>query len=248
MAVVLIVDDDQRLAALLQDFLQAEGMVVRVASNGREMWQQLAAEPADVVVMDWMLPGGQDGISLVRELRAKSGPPILMLSARGEDEERIHGLESGVEDYLAKPFNARELLARLKVLLRRAGRGDPGRLLHFGPFVLDLVERRLSRDGEVVELSPAEMDLLLVFAQRPNRALSRDQLLQALGGDDEGRFDRSIDVRVTRLRKLIEENPRQPQFLLTERGVGYRFTPRDAKAASHAEMGSADDTPKGIAG
>ena len=247
MAVVLIVDDDQRLAALLQDFLQAEGMVVRTASNGREMWQQLATEPVDVVVMDWMLPGGQDGISLVRELRAKSGPPILMLSARGEEEERIHGLESGVEDYLAKPFNARELLARLRVLLRRAGRGDSGRVLHFGPFVLDLVERRLFREGEVVELSPAEMDLLLVFAQRPNRALSRDHLLQALGGDDDGRFDRSIDVRVTRLRKLIEENPRQPRFLRTERGVGYRFVPRENEGGTGLKS-SAGDIPRDIAG
>ncbi|WP_291523194.1 response regulator transcription factor [Acidithiobacillus sp.] len=225
MAVVLIVDDDQRLAAMLREFLQSQGFAVLLAANGQQMRQQLAAGPVDVMVLDWMLPG-QNGISLAKDLRSKDGgPPILMLSARGEDEERILGLESGVDDYLAKPFNARELLARLRALLRRSGKDEGGDKVHFGDFCLHVAERRLYRDNAEVDVNPAEMELLLVFAQRPRRVLSRDLLLQLLGGEEDGRFDRSIDVRVTRLRKVIEDNPRQPCFLQTERGAGYRFTP-----------------------
>ncbi|MFA7495378.1 MAG: response regulator [Acidithiobacillus sp.] len=225
MAVVLIVDDDQRLASMLQEFLEAQGFAVLLAGNGQQMRQQLAVGPVDVIVLDWMLPG-QDGISLAKELRSQeSGPPILMLSARGEDEERILGLESGVDDYLAKPFNARELLARLRALLRRSGKDEGGEKLQFGRFRLQFAERRLYQNDQEVDVNPAEMDLLMVFAQRPKRILSRDFLLQLLGGEEDGRFDRSIDVRVTRLRKVIEENPRQPRFLQTERGVGYRFEP-----------------------
>ncbi|MGC9217264.1 response regulator [Acidithiobacillus sp.] len=224
MAVVLIVDDDRRLAEMLQEFLQAQGFAVLLAANGQQMRQQLAAGPVDVIVLDWMLPG-QDGISLAKDLRSKAGPPILMLSARGEEDERILGLESGVDDYLAKPFNARELLARLRVLLRRSGKDEGSDKLSFGDFCLHVAERRLYRGDAEVDVNPAEMDLLLVFAQRPRRILSRDLLLQLLGGEEDGRFDRSIDVRVTRLRKVIEENPRQPRFLQTERGAGYRFTP-----------------------
>ncbi len=225
MAVVLIVDDDQRLAAMLQEFLEAQGFAVLWAANGQQMRQQMAAGPVDVMVLDWMLPG-QDGISLAKELRSKEGgPPILMLSARGEDEERILGLESGVDDYLAKPFNARELVARLRALLRRSGKDEGGEKLHFGDFRLHMAERRLYRDDVEIDVNPAEMELLLVFAQRPRRILSRDLLLQLLGGEEDGRFDRSIDVRVTRLRKIIEKNPRQARFLQTERGAGYRFMP-----------------------
>ncbi|MBN2680037.1 response regulator [Acidithiobacillus montserratensis] len=225
MAVVLIVDDDQRLAEMLREYLEAQGMAVLLAANGQQMRQQLAAGPVDVMVLDWMLPG-QDGISLAKELRQKEGgPPILMLSARGEDDERILGLESGVDDYLAKPFNARELLARLRVLLRRSGKDEGADKVVFGDFRLQISERRLYREDVEVDINPAEMDLLLVFAQRPKRILSRDLLLQLLGGEEDGRFDRSIDVRVTRLRKILEENPRQPRFLQTERGTGYRFVP-----------------------
>ncbi len=225
MAVVLIVDDDVRLSQMLKSFLEKEGFGVDLAGNGREMWDRLRVGSVDLIVLDWMLPGGQDGISLVRELRAKKGPPILMLSARGEDEDRIAGLENGVDDYLPKPFNARELLARLRALLRRQGQEEHTAQLRFGPFRLDMAARRLYANGQERELNPAEMELLMVFAQRPRRVLSRDTLLQILGGEDDGRFDRSIDVRVTRLRKIIEDNPRQPRFLLTERGIGYRFEP-----------------------
>ncbi|MGC9161398.1 response regulator [Acidithiobacillus sp.] len=225
MAVVLIVDDDQRLAQMLQEYLEGQGFGVRVAHGGQQMWATLAEAPVDVIVLDWMLPGA-DGITLARQLRERGGPPILMLSARGEDDERIMGLESGVDDYLAKPFNARELVARLRVLLRRGGRDESGDQLSFGPFRLDFLERRLYRHGEAVDLNPAEMELLLVFARRPRRVLSRELLLQLLGGEEDGRFDRSIDVRVTRLRRVLEENPRQPQYLLTERGAGYRLVPQ----------------------
>ncbi|MCE5360595.1 response regulator transcription factor [Candidatus Igneacidithiobacillus taiwanensis] len=228
MAVVLLVDDDLRLSQMLKGYLEKEGFGVLLAGNGQEMWQQLQTGSVDVIVLDWMLPGGKDGISLIRELRAKKAPPVLMLSARGEDEDRIMGLENGVDDYLAKPFNARELLARLRALLRRQGREEPSPQLQFGPFRLDMSLRRLYLNDQEQEINPAEMELLLVFAQRPRRILSRDTLLQILGGEEEGRFDRSIDVRVTRLRKIIEENPRQPRYLLTERGVGYRFEPGQA--------------------
>ncbi len=225
MAVVLIVDDDQRLADMLREYLVAQGFAVLLAANGKQMRQHLLAGPIDVIVLDWMLPG-QDGISLAKELRSKEGgPPILMLSARGEDDERILGLESGVDDYLAKPFNARELLARLRVLLRRSGKDEGADKVEIGEFHLQISERRLYRGDAEVDINPAEMDLLLVFAQRPKRILSRDLLLQLLGGEEDGRFDRSIDVRVTRLRKILEENPRQPRFLQTERGLGYRFVP-----------------------
>ncbi|WP_348550264.1 response regulator transcription factor [Acidithiobacillus sp.] len=225
MAVVLIVDDDLRLAQMLKDFLEKEGFAVQLAGNGAEMWRQLAHGGVDLIVLDWMLPGGKDGIALIKELRAKKAPPVLMLSARGDDDDRIVGLESGVDDYLPKPFNARELLARLRALLRRQGREEPSPSQQFGRFRLDFTKRRLFADGEEMELNPAEMELLLVFAQRPRRILSRDTLLQVLGGEEDGRFDRSIDVRVTRLRKIIEDNPKQPRFLLTERGAGYRFEP-----------------------
>ncbi|WP_308388020.1 response regulator [Acidithiobacillus sp. AMEEHan] len=225
MAVVLIVDDDLRLSQMLKGYLEKEGFGVLLAANGREMWQQLQAGAVDVIVLDWMLPGGKDGIALVKELRSKNAPPVLMLSARGDDDDRISGLESGVDDYLAKPFNARELVARLRALLRRQGGEEPSSSLLFGRFRLDFAKRRLFADGQELDLNPAEIELLLVFAQRPRRILSRDTLLQILGGEEEGRFDRSIDVRVTRLRKIIEDNPRQPRFLLTERGVGYRFEP-----------------------
>ncbi len=225
MAVVLIVDDDWRLSQMLREFLQREGFAVLLAGNGQEMWEHLGLHPVDVVVLDWMLPGGRDGISLARELRSRVAVPVLMLSARGEADDRIAGLESGVDDYLAKPFNARELLARLRVLLRRQGQEEGGRHLEFGPFRLDLGERRLYCAGKEVEMPQAEMDLLMAFAQRPRRILSREVLLQVLGAEDESRFDRSIDVRVTRLRKVLEENPKQPQYLLTERGIGYRFLP-----------------------
>ena len=225
MAVVLIVDDDQRLAQMLQEYLEGQGFGVRVAHGGQQMWAALAEAPVDVIILDWMLPGA-DGITLARQLRERGGPPILMLSARGEDDERIMGLESGVDDYLAKPFNARELVARLRVLLRRGGRDENGDQFCFGPFCLNFLERRLYRHGEAVDLNPAEMELLLVFARRPRRVLSRELLLQLLGGEEDGRFDRSIDVRVTRLRRVLEENPRQPQYLLTERGAGYRLVPQ----------------------
>ncbi|MEY2341249.1 response regulator [Acidithiobacillus sp. IBUN Pt1247-S3] len=225
MAVVLIVDDDLRLAQMLKGFLEKEGFAVLLAGNGKEMWQQLGDGSVDVIVLDWMLPGGKDGIALIKELRAKNAPPALMLSARGDDDDRIIGLESGVDDYLAKPFNARELLARLRALLRRHGRDEQSSSVTFGRFRLDLAMRRLYAGDEELDLTPAEIELLTVFAQRPRRILSRDLLLQVLGGEEDGRFDRSIDVRVTRLRKIIEDNPKQPRFLLTERGVGYRFEP-----------------------
>lgn len=221
MSTLLIVDDDVRLAEMLRDYLGGQGYGVHIAHDGPAMWRALADGPVDLVILDWMLPG-TDGLSLARRLREGSGPPILMLSAKGEDEERIEGLEGGVDDFLAKPFNPRELAARVRALLRRAGGGgDQG----FGPFRVDLTGRRLLKGDEELPVGAAEFDLLAVLVSRPERILDRETLLRLLGGDTGERFDRSIDVRVTRLRRLIEDDPRHPRYIETVRGHGYRFRP-----------------------
>lgn len=230
---VLVVDDDPALRDLLRDYLGASGFVVDTASGGEQMRQRLAGAPPDALVLDIMLPG-EDGLSLARTLRRHSNLPILMLSARGEEIDRVVGLEVGADDYLAKPFSPRELLARLRALLRRATAAaaepsaqtlPPGRF-SFGPYLLDNAARRLLRDGTEVPINGAEFELLHVFAQHPNRVLSRDDLIAWLKGYARDAFDRSIDVRVTRLRRSIESDPTHPQYIRTVRGEGYLFNPR----------------------
>jgi two-component system phosphate regulon response regulator OmpR len=190
----------------------------------------------DALVLDLMLPG-EDGLSLARELRRHSDLPILMLSARGEEIDRVVGLEMGADDYLAKPFSPRELLARLRALLRRSRPGgsapmplaaepvvaSPG--LHFGPYTLDVLAWRLLRDGTEMALTSAEFALLREFAQHPHRVLSRDDLIERLKGYERDAFDRSIDTRVTRLRRKIEPDPAHPVYIRTVRGEGYLFNP-----------------------
>jgi two-component system OmpR family response regulator/two-component system phosphate regulon response regulator OmpR len=176
-----------------------------------------------------MLPG-EDGLSIARRLRSSEKLPIVMISARGEELDRIVGLEVGADDYLPKPFNPRELLARVRAVLRRSA-SLPEADSHswkgpeFGPFRLDRDRRTLFRGSDELELSRAEFELLSVFADNPNRVLSRDQIMDQLSGHDRDPFDRSIDVRVTRLRHKIEENPGEPRFIRTVWGVGYQFTP-----------------------
>ncbi|MEY2689576.1 MAG: Transcriptional regulatory protein ompR [Pseudomonadota bacterium] len=230
---VLVVDDDAALRLLLRDYLSVSGFVVDEAEGGEQMRQRMAQATPDVVVLDIMMPG-EDGLSLARTLRRHSNLPILMLSARGDEIDRVVGLEVGADDYLAKPFSPRELLARLRALLRRAGSavlaGDsagaaaPQRYT-FGPFVLDDLARRLFCGEAEVPINGAEFDLLSVFVKHPNRVLSRDELISWLKGYERDAFDRSIDVRVTRLRHRIETDPAHPHYVRTVRGEGYLFNP-----------------------
>ncbi len=240
---VLIVDDDAGIRDLLADYLAKQGMCVTTARDGKEMDQRLAelgqGLAPDLIVMDLMLPG-EDGLSLTRRIKASSNAagrdvPVIMLSARGEDIDRIVGLEVGADDYLPKPFNPRELLARIRAVLRRgntkadsAGNADRGgnEVARFGPFSLDLAAQVLSRDGAEIPLSQAEFTLLKLFIERPNRALSRDQIMDSLKGYERDPFDRSIDVRVTRLRKKLEDDPASPVYIRTVWGQGYLFSPK----------------------
>lgn len=225
---MLVVDDDAGIRDLLADYLAKQGMGVRTARDGKEMDERLGGFAPDLVVMDLMMPG-EDGLSLTRRLKAERDIPVIMLSARGEDIDRIVGLEVGADDYLPKPFNPRELLARIRAVLRRGTNkaGAPkGEVARFGPFALDMASQSLSRDGEDIPLTQAEFALLKIFVEHPNRALSRDQIMDWLKGFERDPFDRSIDVRVTRLRKKIEEDPANPAYIRTVWGQGYLFAPK----------------------
>jgi two-component system phosphate regulon response regulator OmpR len=223
-----VVDDDPELRQLLADYLSGSGFAVDLAGDGEQMRRVMARTMPDVIVMDLMLPG-TDGLALTREVRAASRVPILMLSARGEEIDRVVGLEVGADDYLAKPFSPRELLARLRALLRRthesvAAPKPDG--FKFGSYRLDPVARRLLCNGAEVDLSSAEFDLLKVLVERPGRVLSRDVLLDLLKGYERDPFDRTVDIRVARLRRKIEPDPASPVFIRTVRGEGYLFNPR----------------------
>ena len=229
---VLIVDDDREIRDLLARFLTKHGLRASVAADGRDMWKALADRAIDLVVLDVMLPG-EDGFSLCRTLRASSDVPIIMLTAMGEEVDRIVGLEMGADDYLAKPFSPRELHARIKAVLRRTGAPARQRLesagagarLVFAGWAMDLDRRALTApDGVLVPLSTGEFDLLAAFATHARRVLSRDQLLDLARGRDAQPFDRSIDVQVSRLRRKIEANPAEPELIKTVRGGGYLFT------------------------
>jgi two-component system OmpR family response regulator len=192
----------------------------------------LATARIDLVILDVMLPG-KSGLDICRELRAKSPVPILMLTAMGDETDRIVGLEMGADDYLAKPFNPRELLARIRAILRRVSSGassgpmkQSAKRLRFAGWQLDLGRRRLEApDGMIVDLTTGEYELLIAFAERPQRVLTRNQLLDLARGRDAAPFDRSIDVQVSRIRRKIESDPRAPEMIVTVRGDGYMFTP-----------------------
>ncbi|MDD5363937.1 MAG: response regulator [Gallionellaceae bacterium] len=227
---ILIVDDDAGIRDLLRDYLVKQGMEIETARDGREMDERLPAFTPDLLVMDLMMPG-EDGLALTRRVKSERDVPVIMLSARGEDIDRIVGLEVGADDYLAKPFNPRELLARIRAVLRRPAvpaKEDEGvgERYAFGPFSLDLSAQRLLRDGEEITITHAEFTLLKIFAEHPNRALSRDQIMDWLKGFERDPFDRSIDVRVTRLRRKIEDDPANPVYIRTVWGQGYLFAPK----------------------
>ena len=225
---ILIVDDDAEIRSLLSQYLLKNGMRVTAVPDGRAMWQALDAGRVDLIVLDLMLPG-DDGLTLCRNLRAKSADiPVIMLTARGEETDRIVGLEMGADDYLAKPFSARELLARIKAILRRARslpenlRPDGAKRIRFADWVLDTIERQLvSADGVVTPLSGAEYRLLRIFVSHPNRVLNRDQLVDLTQGKEADPLDRSIDVQVSRLRHRLGDDPREPRLIKTVRGEGY---------------------------
>ena len=229
---LLVVDDDQHIRALLTRYLTQEGFAVAGVEDGAAMDEWLARNQADLVILDLMLPG-EDGLSVARRLRRESRVPIVMLSARGEDIDRIVGLEVGADDYLAKPFNPRELLARIRAVLRRQPAPDPpapedpeAPVEVFGPYRLDAKRRELTRDGEPLALTSSEFDLLQVFLARPNRLLNRDSLLDLLKGYERSPFDRSMDVQVARLRSKIEPDTKHPIYIRTVWGKGYIFTPQ----------------------
>ena len=226
---LLIVDDDREIRDLLARFLKKHEYRVDTAADGQAMARLLENGRYDLVVLDLMLPG-EDGLSLCRRLRATSDLPIIMLTAIGEETDRIVGLEMGADDYLAKPFNPRELLARIKAVLRRAGSGPrPGREgsaqgFTFDGWRLDLTKRELhSADGVLMPLTAGEFDLLVAFVEHPNRVLSRDQLLDLTKGRSAGPFDRAVDVQISRLRRKIEPDPKEPSVIKTVRGGGYLF-------------------------
>lgn len=226
---ILVVDDDEGLRELLVRYLSDNGYVAAGVADGQAMKRHLSTHPVDLILLDVMLPG-EDGLSLARDLGTHGGPPIIMLSARGEEVDRIVGLEVGADDYLPKPFSHRELLARVAAVLRRRQPAPAtGRLRRFGPFEVDLEAHRLTRNGEEIDVSGAEFALLKVLIENPDRVLGRDALVELLKGYERAPFDRMVDVRVTRLRRKIEPDPAHPVYLRTVWGEGYIFSPGGAR-------------------
>ncbi|TNI61227.1 response regulator [Aeromonas veronii] len=227
---ILVVDDHSEIRDLLKRFLEQHGLRVSCARDGKEMKRLLEEREFDLLVLDLMMPG-EDGLTLCRELRVKSNLPIIMLTAMGEETDRIIGLEMGADDYLAKPFNPRELLARIKAVMRRTqADNQPAaealtRDLRFDRWLLDVNRRELvDEDGVGLSLSTAEFDLLKVFLERPQRVLSRDQLLDLARGREAVAFDRAIDTLVSRLRRKLERDPKNPELIKTIWGGGYMFS------------------------
>lgn len=230
---ILVVDDDPRLREMLRRFLQQEGFTVALAADGGAMRKELAARPFDLVLLDLVLPG-EDGLALARELRSGSDMPIIILSGKGDTIDRVVGLELGADDYLPKPFHLRELLARVRTVLRRSGgrreEAPPPAVaegqLAFEGWRIDPARRELrDPEGRTVELTSGEFELLLCFARHPQRVLTRDQIMDLTRGRDWSPLDRSIDNQVRRLRKKVEADPDAPQLIKTVRGAGYVFTP-----------------------
>jgi two-component system, OmpR family, response regulator len=231
---ILVVEDDRDIATLVARYLRANGCRASIASDGRAMDQELADRRIDLIVLDLMLPG-EDGLSLCRRLRTNSQIPIVMLTAKGEEVDRIIGLEVGADDYLVKPFNPRELLARIRAVLRRTGQAEVpvarARSMSFRGWTMDLSLRQLQNpDGVRVDVTGAEFDLLKTFCERPGRALSRDRLVELTQGRTSGPFERSIDILVSRLRHKLEADPHRPEFILTIRSEGYLFAPEVVSA------------------
>jgi DNA-binding response OmpR family regulator len=219
---ILMIDDDNRLAGMVQDYLGGAGFRVTVAGTGREGEALLKRETFDAVILDLMLPDA-DGLDLCRKLRATSDVPILMLTARGEPMDKVVGLEIGADDYLAKPFEPRELQARLRAILRRKGGAAKSETLRFGRLEIDKGARVVRVDGEERTITSYQFTILLMLAERAGRVLSRDALMDLLKGEKLEAFDRSVDVHISRIRAAIEDDPKKPRRILTLRGTGYVF-------------------------
>jgi DNA-binding response OmpR family regulator len=237
---ILVVDDDVRLRDLLSRYLTEQGFHVATLPDARELDRKLQRDPPHLVVLDLMLPG-EDGLAVCRRLRGSGETvPIIMLTAKGSDVDRIVGLEMGADDYLPKPFNPRELVARIHAVLRRHGeRAAPGApategTMPFGPFVLDPAARTLTDGDRTIRLTTGEFALVHVFAQHPRQPLAREKLMLLARGRDHDVFDRAIDVQVSRLRKLVEPDPANPRYLQTVWGFGYVYVPRDDAAGPGA--------------
>ena len=237
---VLLVDDDARLRELLSRYLQEQGFTVKSVVDASSMDRALHREHYDVMVLDLMLPG-EDGLAICRRLRGdQNAIPIIMLTAKGDDVDRIIGLEMGADDYLAKPFNPRELVARIHAVMRRQPPTLPGaptiedEVVRFGNVQVNLGVRSLVRDGEEISLTTGEFSLLKVLLQHPRQPLSRDKLMELARGREYGVFDRAIDVQVSRLRKLVEDDPAKPRYIQTVWGFGYVFVPDESKPANEA--------------
>jgi two-component system, OmpR family, phosphate regulon response regulator OmpR len=238
---VLIVDDDARLRELLSRYLMEQGFSVKGVGDAPSMDRALHREHYDLIVLDLMLPG-EDGLAICRRLRASENTvPIVMLTAKGDEVDRIIGLEMGADDYLPKPFNPRELVARVHAVLRRQPTTLPGapnledEIVRFGSIVVNLGTRSLTRDDQDVALTTGEFSLLKVLLQHPRQPLSRDKLMELARGREYGVFDRAIDVQISRLRKLVEEDPSKPRYLQTVWGFGYVFVPDDNRAVEAEE-------------
>ena len=229
---LVVVDDDAKLRDLLNRYLTEQQFEVTLAADSASLNRLMQRESFDLIILDQMLPG-EDGLSIIRRLRAANDrTPIIMLTAKGDDVDRIIGLEMGADDYMQKPFNPRELVARVHAVLRRQIPNDtPGGAMHdigavsFGPFVFDLGTRTLSRDGVRLNLTTGEFSVLKVLVRHPRIPLSREKLMLLARGREYGAFDRSLDVQISRLRKLIEPDPQNPRFIQTVWGVGYVFMP-----------------------
>lgn len=226
---LLVVDDDPELRELTQKYLQQQGFDVATVDSGESMDTYLGANQVDLLILDLMLPG-EHGLSIAQRLKKRADLPIIIVSAQGDDVDRIVGLEVGADDYLPKPFNPRELLARVRAVLRRSNRAEvpPGAApakVQFGDFSLDLASHRLTQNGISVPLTSGEFDLLAILVSHPNKVLHRDHILDLLTGAERSPFDRSIDVRVTRLRSKLEADPANPLFIKTIWGKGYMFCP-----------------------
>ncbi len=233
---ILVVDDDQRIRDMLCRYLEQEGFSVTGVEDGVAMRRHLFDNPVDLVLLDLVMPG-EDGLSLSREIRAESDLPIIMLTGKGEPIDRVVGLEVGADDYITKPFHLREVLARIRSVLRRSATrpvtesesnsGDDSERVQFVGWQFDMVRRELrSPDGSPVPLTTGEFNLLSALVKRPNRPLDRDQIMDLVKGRDWQPYDRSIDTQIGRLRKKLEADPKDPQLIKTVRGVGYVFTPK----------------------
>ncbi|HAM6471937.1 TPA: two-component system response regulator OmpR [Escherichia coli] len=233
---ILVVDDDMRLRALLERYLTEQGFQVRSVANAEQMDRLLTRESFHLMVLDLMLPG-EDGLSICRRLRSQSNPmPIIMVTAKGEEVDRIVGLEIGADDYIPKPFNPRELLARIRAVLRRQANELPGApsqeeaVIAFGKFKLNLGTREMFREDEPMPLTSGEFAVLKALVSHPREPLSRDKLMNLARGREYSAMERSLDVQISRLRRMVEEDPAHPRYIQTVWGLGYVFVPDGSKA------------------